>query len=218
MKCKGLCQAHYMQQYSGKPLTPLKPTPRRYAVGATCEFEGCERPVRSLGLCGAHHMQQYVGAELKPLLQRNKGHICKVDGCDLDAHKLRYCIGHYTQVRRGQDVRPLRKGGTGLTFSLNKYGYIEARVYPDHPLYQYAHEVRSARAGRARRNLYHRLVMADLLGRPLLRTETVHHKDGDRANNAVENLELRHGSHGQGQRIVCADCGSHNTEFMPLRQ
>lgn len=42
----------------------------------------------------------------------------------------------------------------------------------------------------------HRLVMAELLGRPLLPSEVVHHKDRNKANNAPDNLEL-HESHSQ---------------------
>lgn len=54
----------------------------------------------------------------------------------------------------------------------------------------------------------HRLVLARSLGRPLLRTETVHHIDGNRANNAPENLELRQGKHGKHVVMACLDCGS----------
>jgi len=36
----------------------------------------------------------------------------------------------------------------------------------------------------------HRLIMAKLLGRPLERYEVVHHKDGNRSNNKLENLQL----------------------------
>lgn len=38
--------------------------------------------------------------------------------------------------------------------------------------------------------LEHRLVMARVVGRPLLPTEVVHHKGGNPRNNAPENLEL----------------------------
>lgn len=48
-------------------------------------------------------------------------------------------------------------------------------------------------ADKAGRLMEHRLVMAEHLGRMLDACEVVHHKDGDRQNNAIENLELMSG-------------------------
>lgn len=45
----------------------------------------------------------------------------------------------------------------------------------------------------------HRHVMAQHVGRPLTKNESVHHRDGDRLNNSIGNLELRKAYHGSGQ-------------------
>lgn len=62
--------------------------------------------------------------------------------------------------------------------------------------------VPSAITGKKHEMLEHRYVMQGHLGRKLYPEETVHHIDGNRQHNAIENLELFSSRHGPGQRVV----------------
>lgn len=105
-------------------------------------------------------------------------------------------VGRLTRGSRHPDSY-LRSGGRVKSGS-----YIAVMVRPDDPMaamrmsYGYV--------------LEHRLVMARHLGRPLRSTETVHHINGDKHDNRLENLELRNGRHGKHQAFRCLDCGSVN--------
>ena len=95
--------------------------------------------------------------------------------CAMTIHK--FMVKHRISRRSvgGQFGKANRnwKGGR-----INNRGY-EATLEKDHPL-----------AGRNGYVPTHTLVMEQILGRPLEKTERVHHKNGVKNDNGVENLEL----------------------------
>jgi hypothetical protein len=56
--------------------------------------------------------------------------------------------------------------------------------------------------GKRKQVLEHRLVMERHLGRKLLTSEIVRHKDGDGLNNFIENLEIMHQSDHQREHLM----------------
>lgn len=88
------------------------------------------------------------------------------------------------------------KGKTSFAWKggrhLDNNGYVMV-WNPTHP---------NAKGGRDKSYVAeHRMIMSNHLGRPLLKSEQVHHKNGDRADNRIENLELWSTSQPSGQRI-----------------
>lgn len=116
------------------------------------------------------------------------------------------------RVLRDAGYKPKRRKAEGARHGAwkggkvgHRSGYWQIKVWADHPFY--------SMANREGYILEHRLLMAQALGRPLASNEHVHHKNGDRKDNRLENLQLIQGKHGRGVVATCRQCGSHDVVF-----
>lgn len=121
--------------------------------------------------------------------------ICSIEGCENPFKARGWCSKHYKAWKKhGDPLTTLRPG-----YSVNNNGY---RVVWDNVNKTFIPE--------------HRIIVANHLGRPLEPGETVHHINGNRQDNRIENLQLRQGQHGNGVIMKCQECGSLNIKSVAL--
>lgn len=198
---RGWCAKHYARWLRhGDPAVALPPgvaAGTRSPLHQCCKVDGCERLGPYIkGLCGAHyHRLKAHGDPIagKPkvgvVTRRSSIEQCACSGCDRQAVAGGYCRAHWERAKKHGDPqadKPLRVyvkgGGRPLVYS---HGYMQRWD-----------------SQKGRLVLDHRAVMEQFLGRALRKSETVHHKNGNRSDNRLSNLELWAKSQPAGQRVT----------------
>lgn len=187
-----------------------------------CQVEECQNPKRALGYCVYHYRRFKVTGDpnitLNDIKKQNKPVICRIDNCNARPFVRDLCHNHHRRYITYGDPQAVdlkqRAYGTkkcsidGCEKKHNAKGfcimhYKRVKAYNDpHKTFKNANYVTSDGYIFVKGMLEHRLVMEQHLGRKLKPNENIHHKNGDRRDNRLENLELWSKSQPSGQKVT----------------
>lgn len=131
-------------------------------------------------MCNKHYKRWWRHGDSSITRVLRDVEVCKLQNCENPHRSLGYCEMHYTRFKKYGDPYFIKFKG----FHFNGKGYKMI----SHPK---THKTIPE----------HRLIMEQFLGRPLLKHENVHHINGNRTDNRIENLELWSKFQPSGQRI-----------------
>lgn len=154
-------------------------------VTQLCSHAECLRPIKANGFCNKHWSEldrRRRGIQPRNWRGNKRDIPCSVEGCNRISHAKKLCLRHYLRLRKNGHELKLKNAPPGSGHLCKTHGYRIISV-------------------RGVQYKEHRWVMEKTLGRELMTNESVHHKNGDRADNRAENLELWSSSQPAGQRV-----------------
>lgn len=189
-KALGYCSLHYQRarRYDGDPLGGGRfhePRPDH------CTIRNCDKPVVARGWCAKHYKRwETHGDPLVYKARSRDNEPCSVEGCDTPYVARKLCGTHYARWQKHGDPTIVKvRERTSDWRAEPRTGYV-VRYLPEHP--------NASNWGRVSQHVF---VMAEHLGRPLREGENVHHRNGIRHDNRIENLEVWISAHPPGQRV-----------------
>lgn len=176
-----------------------------YANYYPCEVDECEKPRKNRGMCAMHDKRMRTHGTLDQVNKPGgliKNRICEIKDCKKKHVARGLCQMHYRRNYLYKNANTLKNKKWENKKGLNSYGYV-IMYKPEHP---------NARPGGF--IFEHRYVMSEYLGRPLRKGENVHHINGNRQDNRIENLEIWNTIQPKGQRVK--DKVKYATEILEL--
>jgi HNH endonuclease len=140
-----------------------------------CSVENCRKPVVCRGWCNAHYQKWQTYGD--PTVVVRYRHHCSVEGCDRVVHGRGLCSLHWQRWQRhGDPLRIVRAPAGAGTLTGDGYRQIPVngkRVYEHRHVWEQHHG-------------------------PIPKDHDIHHRNGDRTDNRIENLEcVPRQSHGK---------------------